>query len=60
MDFNSIILLIGIAFLTGTFGPLIGAGGGFILVPVLRLLYPAMTPDAVTGISLAVWYWLVY
>lgn len=54
MDFNSIILLIGIGFLTGTFGTLIGAGGGFILVPVLLLLYPAMKPDVVTSISLAV------
>lgn len=28
--------LLPIGFLVGTFGTLIGAGGGFILVPVLR------------------------
>jgi len=33
-------------------GTLIGAGGGFILVPVLLLLYPHMAPEAVTAISL--------
>jgi uncharacterized protein len=36
------------------FGTLIGAGGGFILMPVLLLMYPHDTPDAVTSISLAV------
>lgn len=48
------LLLIGLGFLVGTFGTLIGAGGGFILVPVLLLLYPALKPEVVTSISLAV------
>jgi uncharacterized membrane protein YfcA len=38
----------------GAFGTLIGAGGGFILVPVLLLLYPNKSPETITSISLAV------
>ena len=38
----------------GAFGTVIGAGGGFILVPVLLLLYPDKTPEQITSISLAV------
>ena len=46
--------LIAIGFIVGAIGTLIGAGGGFLLVPILLLLDPHMTPDVVTGISLAV------
>ena len=35
-------------------GTLIGAGGGFVLVPVLLLLYPQANPETITSISLAV------
>ena len=38
----------------GTCGTLIGAGGGFILVPVLLLLDPGASADLVTATSLAV------
>lgn len=38
----------------GAFGTLIGAGGGFILVPILLLVYPKESPETVTSISLAV------
>jgi len=38
----------------GAFGTLIGAGGGFVLVPLLLLFYPAENPDTITSISLAV------
>lgn len=38
----------------GMLGTLIGAGGGFILVPLLVLLEPAWTTDQVTAFSLAV------
>jgi len=41
-------------FVVGMFGTLIGSGGGFILAPVLLLLYPHDTPDTITSISLAV------
>jgi len=46
--------LIPLGFAVGTFGTLIGAGGGFILVPVLLMVYPGKSPDTITSISLAV------
>jgi uncharacterized membrane protein YfcA len=36
----------------GVFGTLVGAGGGFILTPVLLLIYPKSTPELITAISL--------
>jgi len=38
----------------GTVGTLIGAGGGFILLPVLALLFPAEATGTLTATSLAV------
>lgn len=38
----------------GAFGTLVGAGGGFALVPVLLLLYPNKTPETITSMSLLV------
>jgi uncharacterized membrane protein YfcA len=38
----------------GCYGTLIGAGGGFVLMPVLLLLYPNQSADQLTCISLAV------
>lgn len=46
--------LVPLGFLAGAFGTLIGAGGGFILVPVLLLIYPDVRPETITSISLAV------
>ena len=46
--------LLPLGFAVGTFGTLIGAGGGFILVPVLLLIYPGKSPETITSISLAV------
>ncbi|MHB8773084.1 MAG: sulfite exporter TauE/SafE family protein [Syntrophales bacterium] len=46
--------LIPLGFVLGAYGTLIGAGGGFVLVPVLLMLYPHETTDIITGISLAV------
>jgi uncharacterized protein len=40
--------------LIGAFGTLIGAGGGFILVPILLILYPSETAEQIASISLAV------
>jgi uncharacterized protein len=48
------ILLVGIGLFVGFIGTLIGAGGGFILVPVLLLVFPDLRPEAVTSISLGV------
>ncbi len=50
---NPITLIIA-GLLIGTFGTLIGAGGGFILVPLLLIFYPEFTPEIVTAISMAV------
>jgi uncharacterized membrane protein YfcA len=38
----------------GTYGTLIGAGGGIFLVPTLLLLYPQESPSTIASISLAV------
>jgi len=46
--------LIPIGLLIGAYGTLIGAGGGFVLVPFLLLLYPNESPEIITSISLAV------
>lgn len=48
------ILLLALGFAVGAYGALIGAGGGFVLVPALLLLYPVETPKLLTSISLAV------
>src|SRR5262245_6736346 len=40
--------------LIGAFGTLIGAGGGFVLTPMLLLVYPDESPESITSISLAV------
>jgi uncharacterized membrane protein YfcA len=46
--------LIALGFGTGFYGTLIGAGGGFVLMPLLLFLYPAENPQELTGISLPV------
>ncbi len=46
--------LIPLGFVIGGYGTLIGAGGGFVLVPLLILLYPKENPEIITSISLAV------
>ena len=46
--------LIPTGFLIGAYGTLIGAGGGFILVPLLLLFYPHESADTIASISLAV------
>lgn len=49
-----LFLLVLAGFIIGTCGTLIGAGGGFILVPLLLLFYPELPPETVTAISMAV------
>lgn len=46
--------LIPLGFVVGAFGTLIGAGGGFVLVPALLFIYPEKRPVTITSISLAV------
>lgn len=52
MDNAFVLLLAG--FLIGTVGTLIGAGGGFLLVPLLLFTHPKMTPELVTAVSLVI------
>ncbi|TRW24429.1 sulfite exporter TauE/SafE family protein [Flavobacterium zepuense] len=49
---SAILILAG--FIIGTCGTLIGAGGGFILVPLLLIFYPQLGPELTTAISIAV------
>lgn len=51
---NNALVLIIAGFIIGTLGTLIGAGGGFILVPMLLLFHPDFSPEVVTAISMAV------
>jgi len=46
------VLLLPLGLLVGAFGTLIGAGGGFILMPILLLAYPGAKADTLTAISL--------
>jgi uncharacterized membrane protein YfcA len=46
--------LIILGFVVGSFGTLIGAGGGFVLMPLLLVLYPEERPETLAAISLAV------
>lgn len=52
MDHLVVLMLVGLTL--GIIGTLIGAGGGFILVPLLLLTQPQLTPDVVTAISTAI------
>lgn len=46
--------LVALGLIVGAYGTLIGAGGGFVLVPLLLILYPHDSPAQVTAISLGV------
>jgi uncharacterized membrane protein YfcA len=46
--------LMALGFGVGAYGTLIGAGGGFVLMPLLLILYPKESPEILTSISLAV------
>lgn len=52
MDHLLILLFIG--FGVGALGTLIGAGGGFLLVPILLITRPELSPDIITAISMAI------
>lgn len=51
---DNVLLLIAIGFVVGTMGTLIGAGGGFILVPILIFTHPNLQPAVITAISMAI------
>ncbi len=46
------VALVALGVAVGVFGTVVGAGGGFLLTPVLLVVYPTLSPDTVTGISL--------
>lgn len=48
------IWLIPAGLVIGAYGTIIGAGGGFILVPLLLLFYPHESPESIASVSLAV------
>ncbi len=49
-------LLVALGLGVGAVGTLVGAGGGFLLAPILLLVYPHDSPQTLTSISLAaVW-----
>ena len=50
---DNFLILIAIGLVIGTLGTLIGAGGGFLLVPILLLTHPNMPPEIITAISIA-------
>ena len=54
MSFVPDPLLILLGIVVGAYGTLIGAGGGFVLVPILLLRYPNESPQTITCITLAV------
>jgi uncharacterized membrane protein YfcA len=51
---DNIYLLIAIGFFIGALGTLIGAGGGFLLVPILIIMLPDFKPDTITAISMVI------
>jgi uncharacterized membrane protein YfcA len=51
---ETFLVLIAVGFGVGAYGTLIGAGGGFVLMPLLLLSYPKDSADLLTSISLAV------
>jgi uncharacterized membrane protein YfcA len=48
------LVLIAMGFGIGTYGTLIGAGGGFLLMPLLLFIYPREHQQTLSAISLAV------
>lgn len=50
----NIILFIIFGMIVGCYGTIIGAGGGFALVPLLLILYPKESPAVITAVSLTV------
>jgi uncharacterized membrane protein YfcA len=51
---EQLLWLMPVGMLIGAFGTLIGAGGGFVLTPLLLLAYPSESPEVITSTALAV------
>lgn len=48
----SVILFVALGSAVGAFGTLIGAGGGFLLTPILLICYPSLSAQSITAISM--------
>jgi uncharacterized protein len=46
------LLLLIIGLVVGTVGTMIGAGGGFLLIPILLFLFPDESPDRIASLSM--------
>jgi len=49
-----ILFLVGLGFLAGSYGTLVGIGGAVVLTPVLLFLYPQAQPEALTSITMGI------
>jgi uncharacterized membrane protein YfcA len=49
-----VLCLIGLGFLAGGYGTLVGIGGAVVLTPVLLILYPDAQPGALTSVTMGV------
>lgn len=54
MSPQTVALLLALGVVAGTYGTIVGAGGGFVIIPAFLLLYPDDSAAVVTSISLAV------
>lgn len=52
MEWTQILELAAVGLVAGTWGSMIGAGGGFIIVPILLLIDNTISPAVVTAVSL--------
>jgi len=60
-NLHHFVRLVPLGFLVAVYGSMIGAGGGFVLVPFLLLFMPKeLTPATVTSISLSVVFFNAY
>lgn len=53
-DVVSLLWLIPVGLIAGALGTFVGAGGGFLVVPVLLIAYPGFGPETITAVSLAI------
>ncbi len=52
LDYSPWLIVLGLV--TGAYGTLIGIGGGVILIPALLFIYPDLSPETLTAVSLAI------
>lgn len=53
-DALTLVGLVALGIAVATYGTMIGAGGGFVLTPLLIILYPNLGPEVITALSLGV------